>query len=421
MQDVEIDMYKLVIVEDERDVRKRLISMVTRSGRSFELAAEYETGIDAFEGIVAECPDMILTDIKIPYIDGIELIKKVREVHPLVKVGIITGYNELDYAVAAANLDVQGFINKPITFEALDALLKKAEDSLNHEFLTAKSLIELSAFYESSIPIIREHDLYQLSTMSELSPEFETKLAGSGIDLKFRYFIMCVFDPDRAPGREAERNDPALTAIRNAIGPALGNMYQYEIFSRYETLGLLLKFNDPPDIRALERCVEGIVQRMARYSDMPVSAGISSVFDDNRDFGAMTKEAAQALEYRKAVGGGKVFIYDSAIADNAEMGLRKVLHYMREHFCDPDISFETLARAVNFSVSYISALLKKYQNTSFVKMLTAMRMEKSRELLSDPNLKIIDIAEQLGYNDSYYFSHCFKRYFGVSPKEFRKR
>jgi two-component system response regulator YesN len=56
-----------------------------------------------------------------------------------------------------------------------------------------------------------------------------------------------------------------------------------------------------------------------------------------------------------------------------------------------------------------------------VKLLTEMRMEKAKELLGSPALKIIDIAERLGYNDSYYFSHCFKKYTGVSPKEFRNQ
>ena len=523
-------MYKLVIVEDERDVRMRLGSMIARSGRNFALVAEFETGIDALEGIVADCPDLILTDIKIPYIDGIELVKKVREVYPLVKVGIITGYNEFDYAVAAANLDVLGFINKPITFEAIDALLKKAEDSLDHEFLTAANLNELSAFYESSLPVIREHDLYQLSGMSELSPAFARKLASSGVDLNFRYYVMCILDLDEASELKPQNYDLAMSGMRQAVGPALGDMYKYELFGRFEALCLMLKFNELPDIRALERRVEGIIQRTGRYSEISVSAGISSVYEGNSGFDAMTKEALRALEYRSVMGGSKVFFFGSAdlpprglpgderllsdlqvavyqqspqelaerignigqsigahsdslyyiatsvlntlvcacedieglgkmygsiddlyrklfaiktnreafdylkkigfavseingsvIAGNVERGLRKVVHYIQAHYCDPDISFETLAREVNFSVSYISALLKKYLNTSFVKMLTSMRMEKSKELLADPNLKIIDVAERLGYNDSYYFSHCFKRYFGLSPKEFRKK
>lgn len=524
-------MYKLVIVEDERDVRMRLASLVARSKHGFTLMAEYETGIDALEGIVTECPDIILTDIKIPYINGIDLVKEVRKVHPLVKVIIITGYNEFDYAVAAANLDVIGFINKPITFEAIDALLKKAKESLEQEYLTASNLNELSAFYENSLPIIREHDLYQLSQMTELTPAFARKLKSSGIDLEFRYFVMCVFDLDETPVQESSHSDLALSGVRKAIGPALEATFDYELFSRFETLCLLLKFNQPPDIQVIEQRIESIILHAGRYFDMPVSVGVSSVYDNNYNFKVMTKEAERALEYRSVMGGGKVFrasnsyqplrsqviddklvsdlktaiyqrsspqefggridkigesinshsdslyyiatsvlntlikacedltglckvygsideIYrklfaiktnrevydylkelgqvvqelnDSVIIDNVELGLRKVICYMEAHFCDPDISFEAMAREVNFSVSYISALLKKYLNTSFVKMLTSMRMEKSKELLADPNLKLIDVADQLGYNDSYYFSHCFKRYFGISPKEYRRK
>ena len=111
---------------------------------------------------------------------------------------------------------------------------------------------------------------------------------------------------------------------------------------------------------------------------------------------------------------------DGVLVDNLDHSLRVVTSYMKAHFCDQDISFESLAREVNFSVSYISALLKKRLNTSFVRMLTELRMEKAKELLADPALRIVDIAEQLGYNDSYYFSHCFKKYTGIPPKEFRQ-
>ena len=69
------DMYKLVIVEDERDVRNRLVGMIERSGLNFEIVAEDETGIDAYDGIISDNPDLILTDIKIPYINGIDLSK----------------------------------------------------------------------------------------------------------------------------------------------------------------------------------------------------------------------------------------------------------------------------------------------------------------------------------------------------------
>ena len=521
-------MYRLVVVEDERDVKNRLINMIEKSGSNFEIVSEYETGIDAYEGILNDNPDLILTDIKIPYINGIELSKKVREVFPQLKIIIITGYNEFDYAKEAANLGVIGFISKPVTLESLRSLLDKAAASLDSEYLTAANLSELSAFYESSLPIIREYDLYRLSKMPDLPPAFEGRLRSSGISLDYPYFLMCIFDFDEIPEGDAERYDIVFSSIRKSIGEDFSGICDFELFVRYEKLCFLIKSAAPPDIKEIERRLELIVLRIGRYSEMPVSAGVSRVFENCRNFSAMVKDAERALGYRSVMGGQKVFfsggaepralhlaadeglvkdlgyilhnrpvaeclgridairqglarasdsvfytaagilnalvrgcddlgglcgrygslddlhrkllglktegeIFDylkdvarairslneSVITDSVELSLRKVVAYMEAHYCDPDINFEALAREVNFSVSYISALLKKKTGASFVKMLTDLRMEKARELLMNPALKIIDVAEQLGYNDSYYFSHCFKKHVGVSPKEFR--
>ena len=517
-------MYKLVVVEDERDLRHRLVGLIERSGCNFEIVAEYENGIDAYDGIISDNPDLILTDIKIPYINGIDLSKKIREVYPLVKIIIITGYSEFDYAKEAANLGVLGFISKPITLENIRDLLKKAKASLDEEFLTGSNLNKLTAFYQDNLPIIQENELYQLSGMSIVTPAFEQRLRGNNISLDYPYFAMCVFDFDELPEGDPERYALVFSSIRNSVGREFGDIFDFDMFNRYENLCLIIKSKTKPDLTELERRIERIIQRVSRFSDMPVSVGISSVFHNNKNFSAMVREAKRALEYRSVMGGGKVFFFgnsesppikfsvdenlirelgyilhtqpleasinridlikntsnqlyyaatgilnvlirscddiegfyascggpnllyrklfeiktddeiydylktivrlirklnDAVIVDSVEKNLRLITSYIQAHFCDQDISFESLSREVNFSVSYISALLKKKLGTSFVKMLTDLRMEKAKELLANPMLKIVDIAEQLGYNDSYYFSHCFKKHFGVPPKEFR--
>ena len=523
-----ICLYKLVIVEDERDVRSRLVSLIEKSGCNFEIISEYETGIDAYDGIISDNPDLILTDIKIPYINGIDLSKMIRQVYPLVRVIIITGYNEFDYAKEAANLGVIGFVSKPVTVENIRELLEKAEASLDEEFLTGSNLEQLSGFYQDNLPIINENDLYRLSKMSNVSPAFESRLRSNKISLDYPYFAMCIFDSDEISEEDAERYDMVFSSIRKSVGEEFGDLCDFDLFSRYEKLCLILKYRTQPDAKELELRIERIIQRSGRYSDMPVSAGISRIFENSKNFSAMVKEAMRALDYRSVMGGQKVFFFndsqaparklvvddatikelgyllhsktvddciqridlirdhlgnsvnslyfaatgilnvlirscddvealsvrcgdpdsiyrklyeiktddeifvflkemtrsirevnDSVMVDNLDHCLRLVTSYLETHFCDPDISFESLARAVNFSVSYISALLKKRLNTSFIKMLTDLRMVRAKELLADHSLRIIDIAESLGYNDSYYFSHCFKKHVGVAPKEFR--
>jgi len=521
-------MYKLVIVEDEQDVRQRLVGLIEKSGCNFEIVAEYETGIDAYEGIISDNPDLILTDIRVPFISGIELSKKVREIFPFVKIIIITGYSEFDYAKEAANLGVIGFVSKPITLDSIKDLLSKAEESLDSEFLFRSQLSQLKDFYKESHPIIKENELLNLSKMPEVTPEFQQKLRVINISLDYPYFAMCVFDFDEIPDGETERYELVFSSIRKFIGEELERFCDFEMFGRYEKICLIIKAQYEPDMTELERRIERVIRRAVRFSDIPVSAGVSSVFHNCKNFSAMVKEAVRALEYRSVMGGEKVFLFgnaqspaikfsidaslikelgyilhaqttedcidridlirtslwdsgnplyyaatgilnaiisncddleglyersggpdmiyrrlfqiktedeiydylkdivslirklnDSIIVDDVEKSLRLVTSYMEAHFCNPHISFEALARDVNLSGSYISALLKKKLNTSFVKMLTELRMEKAKELLFDPALKIIDIAEQLGYSDAYYFSHCFKKHVGVRPKEFR--
>ena len=102
-----------------------------------------------------------------------------------------------------------------------------------------------------------------------------------------------------------------------------------------------------------------------------------------------------------------------------QKNLSKIINYIDSHYRDNDLSLELLAEKVDISVSYISAILKKEKNTTFVKYLTTLRMEKAKELLKNPNNKIVDIAESIGFSEPYYFSHSFKKYQGVSPKEYR--
>lgn len=521
-------MYKLAIVEDERDVRSRLVSLIRRAGSNFEIISEYETGIDAYDGIISDNPDLLITDIKIPYINGIELVKRLREELPLLKVIIVTGYSEFDYAKEAANLGVVGFISKPITLEDIRLLLSKAESALDEQYFTASSLSRFESFYESSLPILKENDLNRLSKMSDVPAPFESKLQYNGININYKYFVVSLFDFDDTQEGGSEQYDVKLSSVRKFVGEEFDGIYDYELFNRYEKLCLIVKSDTQPEIKKLEIMLSRIIQRVGRYSDMPLSAGVSNIHMNSRNFALMTRQATRALEYRRVIGGRKVFFFadissptfkisvdddtikeigysihfgsaadstaridsvrrqlesseesnyyvatgilnilikacddpeglysrfggpgslyrrffeiktddevfeflkelvhiirelnNNVIVDNVDRNLQKINAYMQAHYCDADISFETVSKGVSFSISYISALLKKNLNTSFVKLLTGMRMEKAKELLADPSLKIIDVAEKLGYNDSYYFSHCFKKYTGMSPKEYR--
>ncbi|MDA3850950.1 MAG: helix-turn-helix domain-containing protein, partial [Spirochaetaceae bacterium] len=100
--------------------------------------------------------------------------------------------------------------------------------------------------------------------------------------------------------------------------------------------------------------------------------------------------------------------------------LDRITLYMGEHYHQPEITMERVSEELGISVSYLSQLFKRHLNTSFVKYLTGIRMEKAREILTHRDDRIVEVASQCGYKDVYYFSHSFKKAVGVSPKKFRE-
>ena len=97
----------------------------------------------------------------------------------------------------------------------------------------------------------------------------------------------------------------------------------------------------------------------------------------------------------------------------------QIKNYISSNYKNSLLGLEDVAKELGYSVSYISAILKK-NNTSFTKSLTKERMEQAKILLMNPENKLVTIAAEVGYEDPYYFSHCFKKYFGVAPQDYRK-
>ncbi len=108
-------------------------------------------------------------------------------------------------------------------------------------------------------------------------------------------------------------------------------------------------------------------------------------------------------------------------AENGEAGsfiVRSALDYMRNH-CTEHISLSDVAEGVYVSQWHLSKLINKHTNQSFFDLLGSMRIEKAKQLLQDPAMRIHEVAEQVGYSDVAHFSKSFKKITGKTPGEYR--
>jgi two-component system, response regulator YesN len=163
-------MLKIAIADDESDTRDRLSSLLKAFPLEFQITGIYANGYDALEGVLATEPDLLITDIKMPFIDGIEVIKRAKVELPLLQSIIITGYDSFDFAKQAIDLGVVGYISKPITKEELGSCLFKAKDIIDRQLAIDTNLDALQKKEENELQLIQQNDLSLLGTNTPNEP-----------------------------------------------------------------------------------------------------------------------------------------------------------------------------------------------------------------------------------------------------------
>ena len=128
-----MDLYRIILADDEEEVRKSIIKKIDWQAAGFEVVGDAENGREALEKIEALEPDVVMTDIRMPYMDGLELIERIRRKYPSMKVLIFSGFDDFEYAKQAIKLNVTEYILKPVNVEELTGILKRVKANLDEE------------------------------------------------------------------------------------------------------------------------------------------------------------------------------------------------------------------------------------------------------------------------------------------------
>ncbi|WP_378107390.1 response regulator [Cohnella cellulosilytica] len=404
-------MIKLMIVEDEWLVREGLKSTIPWEELRCEIVAEADSGGAALPLLEKTKPDIILTDIRMPGMDGLEMAQQAVRLLPEVEIVFLTGFDEFAYAQRALKIGSADYVLKPTNPDELMQVVRRVSDKVRKRRAgnQVERLLSQTRFRDSGT-IVAGKLFYDLLMDSAGDKERELfreilgeQAAGQGA------YRVAILEPDRrSRGTEEEKR----------MAAAEDRLYETEFtFARVrDKLAVLLGEGAPqeewPSLVAALASSLGDAGLQAAWSEPRHSLDeLSSAYEE-----AERKLAAQA----GAAPSPAARLTELPNIELLKSELRQTIRYIEEHYQE-DISLQEVAGSIPMSESNYSRLFKKQTGVSFVEYLTQLRMEKAKELLLRPDEKVYEIALAVGYQDSRYFSQIFRKYTGDTPSEYRSR
>lgn len=305
-------MYKILIADDEAVVREGIRDMMNWQDLGYELVGAFENGKEVINALDDLHPDVVLTDINMPFVDGLAVSKYLFEHFPRTKVIILTGYDEFDYAQQALKLKVHDYIVKPNTAQELREILSKVKEELDEEAQKLEDMSQLKMQLRESLPLLRQRFLNQLIGGSLHDHSWEEKLTYLDIHLPGPYYVAAVLDVD--DHGELERFYPESES--ELLYFAVFNISE-EIIARHEA-GIVFQNNNEKTIAILSgddvdmlytntlNILEEISSSVKHHLKFTVTIGVGDVCPGLNKIHISHKRAASALDYRFLLGKNRV-------------------------------------------------------------------------------------------------------------------
>lgn len=412
-------LYTVIVADDEDELREAVCTMIPWEDYGFCLVGDASNGLDALQLVEKHEPDLLLTDIRMPFISGIELARQVREVRPATNIAFLSGYDDFEYAKQAIQYNIISYMLKPLTLEGLGAELRNIRQKIDAQF----------ALFRQAAPRVDEQDLRTAMLMPLVLDDYPDP-DGEPQAEAFARQCGLLRDADDHPyytvmvstllGEDgANCTDPAFAASVNTL--AAKYLRGVGFFASGKVISVLL--GNPSDFEEyLHILADEVPQMASRVLGKRCRIGVSRAVHSLTALHEAYRQAMEALRQGDKTEGGAQFISDLAPAvKGGNLLCKRALDTLDQHYMDADLSLVSLSSMLDVSPNHLSACIKKYAGETFINILIRKRMEAARDLLSSSPLKIQEVAQRCGYTDQHYFSYCFKKYCGESPNAMRRR
>lgn len=416
-------MVRMVVIDDEYYIRTGIRDAIDWQSIDVEIVGEAEDGEQGLELILAEKPDLVITDIRMPFMDGLELIEKINENGINCGIIVLSGFDEFEYAQTALRNGCLDYLLKPIDKDSLRATVQKA----CHTIRNRRSVQHYRQLIDEGTSAIRTQFLKDLLFDRIHDPNMVAdKIRDLGLPFhNGNYQVICIRLDDY---RQLEYQFPVneLQELKDRLASLLsdrlllGRTFMGILVEiSPEEWAVLLAFLDPPAQEECEKELHSILQQLLRdlkdCSAHTVSISVSVRCQELSGLPGAYRDARLAND--KYIPGSNSVVWPDRQLENVRPEVQKALAFIRQHY-NEDISIQQIADSLYLSPYYLMHIFKNDTGKTFHTFLTEYRMEAAKELLRTPGCRIYEIALRTGYTDVKYFNKLFKKYTTLTPSEY---
>lgn len=476
-------MFQILIADDEPNIREGVRQFITRRCPEWQVVGAARDGKEALAMAERFLPDCIMTDITMPHVNGLEFLEKIKEELPDAKLLILSGYDDFEYAVQGMRLGVSDYLLKPLDTELLiqrlDAFaaeltqrqqqwqdrVQQMQQRLHQEQkirelmwrasageLASEEMKELQQFCIGSdrylVALFQGGPEIRQELPALLNQRFEKKLDAYVLNhsVEGMSFIVFSIHQEVTNAAAALLLTRELTAVVVAIRRKWNQTVHFFLGGIKDNIYKLEKSGHEAK-EAAEYSFYEMAPPVRTISDVLLTRVTACLEIDPHltEQVALTVAGGDAEAIAGAVDGVLSWFYPHGVVDAAYIKMAvldmclsvlkkrrgqnpityveyKACHQeiMGEHLSDLQFSLDDVAAELYISPNYLRQLFKQASGQTFTEHLTEMRMKEAQRLLDDESLKIYEVAERTGYADSRYFSVCYKKYWHITPTDYRR-
>ena len=431
---------KVLLVDDEIFTIRMLQNLIHWQELGLEIIGTAANGEEAYEKTVRENPDIIISDIKMPGMNGLEFLKKVKSYNASIRVILMSAYADFNYVRDAIKLGSCDYILKPVDEEELEGALRKAAAEIRgqkeQELVITRSTEQLDKF--SLYQYMRTgHGMHKLKNAGQ---RYAMRLEAYTLYLAQLYPVT-MDEYNNSENMELGQEGYMTRLLERRLSAWNA---EFAVFDYEEGCWLILLEEVPG--RRREEIAQAIVGGMEEDAGIPVRVyfgqkrhgmeALPECYEEVRELSkygfCMGEEAVLGYGYncsREKIGeisrlGNLREQEKENVSGQTDAGkayskpVRESLAMIDMQYSE-NISLEEICSRVAVSKNYFCYLFKRETGTSLWNYLTMVRLKQAKKLLKETNLRNYEVAFQVGYDNPSYFSRLFKKQEGMTPNEYR--